>query len=179
MNFKNNLLSLSSLLALCAAPAMAFYQLGGPVTRTIMDFAAESTLPNHRKWNTWTPPGGSAGTKAFQLDLFTKLSGAAQCYIVEFTGGQATNNPDLRIWNLGASLDDDGPGANRLPKARVWVTSSVNLTISGYSTAQNNSDFALITTQTTATTSAGCDDGVSPFYNQATNTTVRANTTVN
>lgn len=178
MNFKKNLLRLSGMIALCAAPALTFYQQGGPTTRTIFDFAADSSVAGHRKWNKATF-NGSPGTKNFQLDLTTKASGAAQCYIVEFLGGQATGNPDLQIWNLGASLDDDGPGANRLPKARVWVTSSVNLTIAAFSNLHNNSDFNLITTQTTATTAAGCDDGVSPFYNQATNTTVRANTTVN
>ena len=178
MNFKKNILRLSGLMALCAAPAMAFYQLGGYQTTTIFDFAAQSSLPGHRQWNTWTV-NGSGGTKAFQLDLTAKASGAAQCYIVSFTGGQATPNPDLQLWTISGSLDDDGPSPSRLPLARVWVTGAVNLTVSAYNNTYNDSDFRLHTTQTTATTSAACDDGVSPFYNEATGTTLRANTTAN
>jgi hypothetical protein len=182
MMFKNKLMKFASLAALCAAPAMAdfYYQNMPYFIWTPIDFSAQSTISGHNTWGTWTPPGGSAGTKKFLLALNSNGSGGA-CYSLSFEAGPGTSNPDLRLWtNDNRSIDDDGPSGSYLPRALLWITGPYQVTVSAYSTSSNNVDFAIYNYLYTGVTSAAsCNDGVTPFFNMADNSIARANSTVN
>jgi hypothetical protein len=182
MSLKKYVLQLTALTALCATSAFA-----GPYIAnkpwwafTHIDFAASSALAGHVGWDTWTV-NGSAGTKFMRLVLDKKSSGAGQCYSISIEDQGAIETVDLQFFNdaTGVSIDDDGPAGDRRPRARFWITSEFFLRISAFSNSYNNVDFGIYNYLESATTAATCDDGVSPFYNQATNTLVRANTTAN
>jgi hypothetical protein len=61
----------------------------------------------------------------------------------------------------------------------MWITSPYKVRVSAYSTGSNSVDFGISNFCYIATTSAQCDDGIRPFYNQATNSIVRANSLAN
>lgn len=182
MSFKKKILSLSAFAALCATPAISgpyfankpFWAYG------VHDFSASSSVAGHLACDTWTTPGGSVGTKYMTLNLSQKLSGAGQCYGITIEDQGATDNPDLRFWTPdNRSIDDDGPSPSRMPRARFWITSDFILKISAYNSGSNSVDFGIYNYLESATSAATCDDGVTPFYNQATNTILRANSRVN
>jgi hypothetical protein len=115
-----------------------------------------------------------------RLFLGQKITGAGQCYSISIEDQGASETVDLRFWGPGnVSIDDDGPGLERRPRARFWITAEYELKISAFSNSYNNVDFGIYNYLESATSAATCDDGVSPFYNQATNVLVRANTLVN
>jgi len=183
MSLKIKSLIFSGLAVLVAVPAFAgtyFHNTPGSILTSI-DFSSVSFAPGHINWSMWTPPtSGSEGTRFVDLELNGKPAGGGQCYEIQVEGGPATANPDIQMYTQGAaSIDDDGPNGSRMPLARLWITSSFNLRFSAYSNASNDVDFAIHNFLITATTSAQCDNGSYPFYNQSTNTVLRANSTAN
>jgi len=183
MSLKMKSLIFSGLAVLVAVPAFAgtYFENSPGSSITSIDFSAVSFAPGHTNWNMWTPPtSGSAGTRYVDLELNGKPAGGGQCYEIQIGGGPGTANPDIQLYTQGAaSIDDDGPNGNRMPLARLWITSSFNLRVSAYSTASNDVDFTINNFLITATTSTQCDNGSYPFYNQSTNTVLRANSTAN
>jgi len=182
MSFKKYLIRFSALAALCSSAVVAGpYFANKPYwIFTPVDFNASSGTAGHLNWDTWTPPGGTAGTKYISINLSKQFSNAGQCYSISISDQGAYETVDLRFWtDDNRSIDDDGVFPNRQPQARFWITSDFALKISAYSTSYNNVDFGVYNYLEAATTAASCDDGVSPFYNQVTNTILRANTTAN
>lgn len=187
MSLKKKFLFLSGLSVLAAAPAFAstFFRNSPGQIFTSMDFSAASTVAGHQNWGFWTPTtSGSAGTRFVDVGLDAKPSGVGQCYEIRVDGGPGAANPDIQLYTADSrSIDDDGPNGSRTPLARLWITGSgaleYNLRFSAYSTASNNVDFGIRNDLITATTSAQCDNGVYPFYNQSTNTILRANSLAN
>lgn len=184
MSFKIKSLMFSGFAVLVAVPAFAgtYFENSPSSSITSIDFSSVSSAPGHINWSTWTPPtSGSSGTRYLDLELNSKPAGAGgQCYEIQIGAGPGTANPDIQLFTQGAaSIDDDGPNGNRMPLARLWITSSFNLRVSAYSNASNDVDFAINNFLITATTAAQCDNGSYPFYNQSTNTVLRANSTAN
>lgn len=181
MSVKKNFLRLAGLVGLCALPALSsdhFFVNQPNFIYTTLDFGAQ--VAGHLQWSTWTTPSGSAGTKFVQVQLGPKSGGAGQCYSIHVEAPGGTANPDLQFWTPDSrSIDDDGPAGDRRPNARLWITSSFNLKVSAFNNASNSVDFAIYNFLESATSAAACDDGVSPFYNQATNVITRANSLVN
>jgi len=174
----------SGLAALAAVPAFSgtYFQNSAGSIFTSIDFSSVSFAPGHINWSMWTEPSsGSTGTRYVDLELSGKPVGGGQCYEIRATAGPGTANPDIQMFTQagGQSIDDDGPGGNRLPLARLWITSSFNLRLSAFSNASNDVDFGISNYLITATTAAQCDNGSYPFYNMSTNTVLRANTTAN
>jgi hypothetical protein len=182
MSLKKKFLLLSGLAALAAVPAMSSpLHTFGPFSHYLnIDFDAQSTSAGHVNWSTWTPPGSTPGTRYVDLTLNAKLSGEGQCYEFRIEASSAVANPDLQLWTAdGRSIDDDGPNLDRKPNAKMWITSPYKVRVSAYSTGSNSVDFGISNFCYIATTSAQCDDGIRPFYNQATNSIVRANSLAN
>ena len=184
MSRKIKSLIFSGLAVLVAVPAFAgtYFQNSPGSIKTSIDFSSVSFAPGHINWSLWTPPSSnSAGTRYVDLELNGKPgTGGGQCYEIQVSGGPATPNPDIQMYTQGAaSIDDDGPSGSVTPLARLWITSSFNLRFSAYSSASNDVDFTINNYLVTATTSAQCDNGSYPFYNQSTNTVLRANSTAN
>lgn len=183
MSFKMKSLIFSGLAVLASAPAFAgtYFENSPGAIITSIDFSSVSFANGHINWSMWTPPSsGSAGTRYVDLELNGKPAGGGQCYEIQVSGGPGTANPDIQLYTQGAqSIDDDGPNGSRTPLARLWITSSFNLRLSAYSNASNDVDFTINNFLITATTSTACDNGSYPFYNQSTNTVLRANSTAN
>jgi hypothetical protein len=183
MSFKKHLVRFSTLMALSSSAVLAGpYFANKPWwAYSTLDFSASSSVAGHLSWDTWTPPAGTAGTKYVNLALSKKISGGGQCYAINIEDQGASEVADLRYWTQdNRSIDDDGPAGDRRPVARFWITGDFILKISAYSTSYNNVDFGIYNyIYENVTTAAACDDGVSPFYNQVTDTILRANTTAN
>jgi len=183
MSLKLKSLVFSGLAVLVAVPAFAgtYFQNSPGSIFTSIDFSSVSFAPGHINWSSWTPPtSASEGTKFVDLELSGKPAGGGQCYQIQVGAGPATANPDIQLYTQGAaSIDDDGPNGSRTPLARLWITSTFNLRVSAYSNASNDVDFGISNFLITATTPAQCDNGSYPFYNQSTDTVLRANSTAN
>jgi hypothetical protein len=184
MSIKKKFLMLSGLAVLAAAPAFAgtYFANSPGFIFTSMDFSSVSFASGHLNWNMWTEPSsGSTGTRYVDIELNGKPTGGGQCYEIRVGAGPGTANPDIQMFTQGGaiSIDDDGPNGNRMPLARLWITSSFNVRLSAFSNASNDVDFGVNNYLITATTSSACDNGSYPFYNQTTNTVLRANSTAN
>jgi hypothetical protein len=148
---------------------------------TYFDFSAASTQAGHLNFKTWTSPDNGGQVKFVDMKQYT--NGASKCLEYTFVpvGGRVY---DYKIWaNTGTAnapvwkkvSDDSGFNGGLYPRARVWISGSVNdsptaLRISAYdSGASSTGDFFLIVTDTGATRasclSAPADTGVVTLEN--------------
>jgi hypothetical protein len=183
MSYNKYLVRLAALTALCSSAVLAApYYANKPYwIFTTIDFSAASTKAGHVDWSTWTTPSGSAGTKYVEIVLSKQFSNAGTCYAINIDDTGPVETADLRFWTWdNRSIDDDGPAGNREPNALLWITSDFTLKVSAFSNSYNNVDFGIYNYIIDGvTTAAGCNDGVTPFYNQVNNTILRADSAVN
>ncbi|MDB5049939.1 MAG: hypothetical protein JWO30_3010 [Fibrobacteres bacterium] len=128
---------------------------------SFIDFSMSTGAGGHSNWFTWTPPGGSAGTKYIDLQLAGESSGGNKsCFEVSIvTASHSAADTDLRAWYGSNSIDDDGPAGSRLPYFRFWGSTTLNLTISAYSTSYNAVDFYVQVIRTLQSSKANCATG--------------------
>jgi hypothetical protein len=138
-----------------------FYQsgIGGEITS--IDFSMATSASGHSNWGTWTV-NSSSGTKYMSLQLAGESSGGNKsCFDVIFypeTG--SSSNTDLQVFSSGgASIDDDGPSGNRLPRFRYWGSTTIYVNISAYSSSYNDVDFRFQIFRTLAASKNDCETG--------------------
>lgn len=115
------------------------------------DFSASSTEAGHLNYKTFTSPNGNV-VKFVDLQQYT--NGANKCLDYTFSpvGGRL---PDLKMWaNTGTATspnwtqlsDDSGFNGQLFPRARVWISGSVDasptrIRLAAYGPSSNNADF--------------------------------------
>ncbi|HVY30469.1 MAG TPA: hypothetical protein VHB79_28115 [Polyangiaceae bacterium] len=127
---------------------------------TYFDFSASSTQAGHLNFKTWTSPDTGSQVKFVDMKQYT--NGVSKCLEYTFSpvGGRVY---DYKIWaNIGSAnapnwtkvSDDSGFNGGLYPRARVWISGSVNdsptaLRIAAYdSGASSSGDFFLLVLDT-------------------------------
>jgi hypothetical protein len=175
---KKLVIGLFGITAICTFPIQAGNVTHEPNNVEIdQDFSSESSVSGHLNWSTWTPGGGSGSVKYYRYAI--SPDGDGSCFLVQFDPGTGTeSNTDLRLWdNTNNSIDDDGPGSNRLPQARIWTTGATYFLVSAYSTTYNSVDFSQSTYILSENSAAACDNGTTAFWNADNGTINQQNTT--
>jgi|GEM_PF-2659620 len=183
MNLSHNIFASLGVVALLSTPAFSYIEFtrSGTSAKSYIDLAASSPIGGHMAWGMWVPPNrlqdAPSDTKKYNIEL---SGGSVKCYLIHFTtGATPANNADLRLWTGdGRSIDDDGPGT-LLPKARIWTSGAIQITVSAYSPSYNSIDAWQVAESLAATSASACDDGVLPFYNDDTGQITRQNNLAN